>query len=216
MVGNVWVSPYCLICTARNDDDGHCTADAAHDAALQRAVPIMSGPTPADTASIKLSPHHGRQLWALVSLEDFDRVAALGAWTVNSDADGRMYAWTVFKQAGARVDIAMGEVVLGPRPGPQWRLSYGNGNGLDNRRSNVAWGQQSQVLAKRRPAGGSSQFKGVTWDRSTGKWQAAFRGKKLGRFCDEVEAAEAFDAAAFAHWGPGCYLNFPQRHSNER
>lgn len=96
--------------------------------------------------------------------------------------------------------------------GGQGLVAHLNGNGLDNRRANLARMTQAEVLAKRRPVrGGSSRYKGVTWDRQRRRWLATFRGKKLGRFLDEEEAARAFDDAAFAHWGPKAYLNFPDR-----
>lgn len=55
----------------------------------------------------------------------------------------------------------------------------------------------------------------MTWDREREKWTAVFRGKKLGRFDDEEDAARAFDDAAHAHWGPKAYLNFPDRFLRE-
>lgn len=109
--------------------------------------------------------------------------------------------------------VYMHQLVLGRGEG---RISHLNGNGLDNRRKNLARMNQSQVLAKRRPpalfAGKtpSSPYKGVCRDKETGKWLATFRGKKVGRFRDEAEAARAWDAAARAYWGPLAYQNFPE------
>ena len=48
----------------------------------------------------------------------------------------------------------------------------------------------------------TSPYKGVCWDRATGKWRARIylNGKQicLGRFMDQAKAARAYDAAAMA------------------
>ncbi|QWY83295.1 Seg-like homing endonuclease protein [Rhizobium phage RHph_X2_25] len=60
-----------------------------------------------------------------------------------------------------------------------------------------------------------SGFKGVTFDKSLGKWKARiqvnYKTKNLGRFLTAELAAAAYDLAAIEVWGLGnCYLNFPQ------
>jgi len=40
---------------------------------------------------------------------------------------------------------------------------------------------------------GTSQFKGVTWDKSRGKWAAWCKGKRLGHHATEEAAARAYD-----------------------
>lgn len=61
--------------------------------------------------------------------------------------------------------------------------------------------------------GSTSQYKGVSWKRRNGKWQAAAvlagRTKYLGLFESEVDAAKAYDAFALEAYGYGAYLNFP-------
>ena len=62
----------------------------------------------------------------------------------------------------------------------------------------------------RKQPGTSSFFKGVCW--SQGRWQAMLsvnkKGLYLGRFCDELEAAKAYDAAAKKYFGEFARLNF--------
>lgn len=94
-----------------------------------------------------------------------------------------------------------------------------NGDGLDNRRENLRTATASQNRANmgkpRRPDGSmhSSAYKGVSWDRSRGRWQSKVsiggRSRNLGRYDDEIEAARAYDRAAEAHWGEFAQLNFP-------
>ena len=63
-------------------------------------------------------------------------------------------------------------------------------------------------------AGNSSQFRGVSLNKASGKWEARIReaGKNhyLGSYNDEATAARAFDAAALSMRGQGATCNFPQ------
>jgi hypothetical protein len=60
----------------------------------------------------------------------------------------------------------------------------------------------------------ASSFRGVTWDRERGKWQASFtvrgRTQYLGRHATEVDAALAYDAAARQALGEAARLNFAE------
>lgn len=128
-------------------------------------------------------------------------------YTWHLQFDGKnCYPATIIEIPGQRrIHVFMGPLVLG-KPG---RVDHLNGNGMDNRRVNLRIATQSEILAKRKPAGGLSRYKGVSWDTHHGKWVARFRGKNLGRFTDETLAARAFDDAAFEHWGHQAYFNFP-------
>lgn len=60
----------------------------------------------------------------------------------------------------------------------------------------------------------TSGFKGVSFDKTRGKWLSSLRidrqQKNLGRYSTAVQAAIAYDAACIAAFGIGnCYLNFP-------
>lgn len=112
-------------------------------------------------------------------------------------------------EGGRRDYVSMHRMLMGDPPERGLRVGHLNGNGLDNRRGNLRWMTQEEILAKRRPVGGASKFKGVAWDAHAGRWVAVFRGRKLGRFRDEESAARAFDAAALERWGSLAYLNFP-------
>jgi len=53
----------------------------------------------------------------------------------------------------------------------------------------------------------------VSWHRAAGKWFARLgvsgERRSLGFFDDPIEAAKAYDLAAFAAWGEFAVLNFP-------
>lgn len=81
-----------------------------------------------------------------------------------------------------------------------------NGNGLDNRRSNlriVNYGINNQNSKR---ANGTSKFKGVFWDNQKGKWaaKATTEGIQLilGFFMDEVLAANSYDRFVLEWYGP--------------
>ena len=76
----------------------------------------------------------------------------------------------------------------------------------------IAKAQQKKLLR-----GGTSKYKGVSWQTGIQKWKAGLqRGQKnchLGCFLDEKDAALAYDKAAYEAWGDECYLNhvhFPE------
>jgi DNA-binding transcriptional MerR regulator len=103
--------------------------------------------------------------------------------------------------------------------GPGLRVSHRNGDALDCRRANLivrtpqalSRGYGKQTAYGGRPC--SSRFKGVCWDKQTGKWRASIvldgRTIQLGRHHDEVAAAEAYDEAAKELFGEQARLNFP-------
>lgn len=92
-------------------------------------------------------------------------------------------------------------------------IDHINGNGLDNRRENLRAASQSQnnMNARKRRGKSSSQHKGVRWRPDKGKWHAyiVFDGKQrnLGLYNDEIEAAEAYNAAASVYFGAFARLN---------
>ncbi|CAK9269110.1 unnamed protein product [Sphagnum jensenii] len=58
----------------------------------------------------------------------------------------------------------------------------------------------------------SSQYRGVTRHRYTGRYEAHLWDNskvKTGAYQNEEQAARAHDSAALKYWGPGAFINFP-------
>lgn len=89
-----------------------------------------------------------------------------------------------------------------------------NGNGLDNRRSNLRLCTRSEnARNSRKPSNNSSGYKGVSWHKRTKKWRADIRNenrqRSLGSFDNALDAAHAYDRAARVMHGEFARLNFP-------
>jgi hypothetical protein len=93
------------------------------------------------------------------------------------------------------------------------KVDHRNGNGLDNRRSNLRHVTNIQNLQNQRASRkGSSRFKGVHWVPENKCWMARIcvnkQQMRLGRFKNEEEAARAYDRAAREHFGEFARPNF--------
>lgn len=85
-------------------------------------------------------------------------------------------------------------------------IDHRNGNGYDNRRSNLRFATHVQNQQNRRhQINSTSDFKGTTRRADTGKWRARIivSGHRLalGNFDTAIEAGEAYAEAARKHFG---------------
>lgn len=96
--------------------------------------------------------------------------------------------------------------------GGQW-IDHVNGNGLDNRKSNLRFCNNSQNQANQhvKKKGAYSQYRGVTFFKRSSRWQASIRNNKknmyLGSFGTETEAAKAYNKKAKELFGEFATLN---------
>jgi hypothetical protein len=107
--------------------------------------------------------------------------------------------------------VLLHRVIIGAGPGEF--VDHIDQNGLNNTRANLRKVTRAQNKQNGRPyRGGTSQYKGVYWDKKSSKWVASIRVNRklfrLGAFVDEQAAARAYDDAAREHFGVYARTNF--------
>ncbi len=154
--------------------------------------------------------------YAIVDPERYEELAKYKWFAVRF---GRgFYALRMVKARGGGVrqkNVRMHRVILDVPEGKF--IDHINHNGLDNRTANLrlATRQQNSWNKRKQEGNCSSQYKGVTWLKSEGKWQVRIvcNGRKIfiGYFDDEKAAARAYDAKAKELFGDYASLNLELR-----
>ena len=148
---------------------------------------------------------------ALVDDEDYELMSGHSWHVWEQHRPGRHRATGPYACAAIRRDDGTLRHVYMHQLITRWPITdHANGDGLDNRRSNlrpVDHAQNNWNSAKR--GGGTSRFKGVSWRERDGKWQVhiTVSGKRrfLGCFASEEDAAAAYTAAALEIQGQYAY-----------
>lgn len=123
---------------------------------------------------------------------------------------GNFYAFRNVRTAIGQTIVQMHRQVLGLCHGDSKHCDHKNHNTLDNQRLNIRMCTNQQNAYNRKPfVGGTSVHKGVSWDKSTGKWvvMIQYDGSRhnLGRFVNEDDAANAYNSAASKFFGDFAY-----------
>lgn len=91
-------------------------------------------------------------------------------------------------------------------------VDHRNGDTLDNRRSNLRIATNSQNQQNRRLVAGKHPYKGIQYNRESGKWQTQITvdgtRKYIGMFSTAEQAARGYDAAAREYFGEFAAVNF--------
>lgn len=129
-------------------------------------------------------------------------------WFVNSCG----YAARKVKVGLKQRTVLMHRVIANTPDG--FDTDHRNGNGLINTRDNLRTCTNSEnQYNKSKYANNTSGFKGVSWHKSTCKWQSNIqcRNKQIyiGLYDTAEEAARAYDSAAKELHGGFARLNFP-------
>lgn len=147
---------------------------------------------------------------AIVDDNDFDW---LNQWKwFTRESHGIWYAErrTLASEGRGRRNVAMHAFLMRPDPGLE--VDHRDGDGLNNRRSNLRVCVRAHNLLNRRlRSDNSTGFKGVALrgGRYFARVQAFGQEHSLGYYRTAEEAARAYDRGARVHHGEFARLNFP-------
>lgn len=137
--------------------------------------------------------------FAIVDQEDFDWLNQwkwCASWSPDSQS---FYAMRMTNEGGKRTSVYMAREIKHAPKGVL--VDHVSRVTLDNRRFNLRFASKgdNQHNQKKRKTN-TSGFKGVSWDSVNNKWvaqiQINWKNKKLGRFDNIEDAAEAYRQAA--------------------
>lgn len=150
--------------------------------------------------------------YALVDDADFETLSKFN-WYTNERKRATVTLWygrRAIKKADGGGSIYIHNQIMNPPEG--MLVDHINGNGLDNRRSNLRLVTYAQNAMNRTKAKGkSSKYTGVYFCKNTKKFIATISVsgsvKYLGRFPKAKLAAKAYNEAAKVHHGEYARLN---------
>lgn len=132
---------------------------------------------------------------AVIDAEDVPLVEGW-CWRASIE-DGIVYAKRTHNVNGKRINVRMHRLLMGSPQGLE--IDHRDGNGLNNRRSNLRVATSSQNKQNQGiRADNTSGFKGVTWVKRDRKWQARIEVGGKRRFLGLFKTPEAAHAAYVA------------------
>lgn len=120
----------------------------------------------------------------------------------------RGFDWFIFDRRGTllarayRVHMSIYMHRLIPGANDVEKVVHRNGNTLDNRKNNLLIADSFGRVKKSHGVTGSSQYRGVSFEKKTQNWVAVFwdrtrnQSKRIGTFISEEDAALAYDEYA--------------------
>lgn len=156
--------------------------------------------------TIPLNGKLGNGLVILIDDADFEKVAVHKWWVLKKRHTN--YAYTMINGKA----ILLHRFILNPSTNTVVD-HYPDHNGLNCQRSNMRLCSVADNNHNMRNLkGGSSQFKGVSWDKRNRHWRSRIgvygRYVHIGYFVNEESAAKAYDKAAKTYFGEFANINF--------
>jgi hypothetical protein len=149
-----------------------------------------------------------RERIALIDDDDFETVSRF-KWCCDRQKDMRSPIYAITWNKGKI--MRMHRLILNAQPGQL--VDHINGNGLDNRRSNIRICTIAENAHNIHKTRGKSIFKGVSWHDKHKIWDVTITLDctriYIGTYKNELEAALAYDEAARKYHGVFASLNFP-------
>ena len=162
-----------------------------------------------ETARIPLRSGKYPGLFALVDTEDVERIQSF-KWSPRV-IKRRIYARRYWREGPKVISLELHTEIMGTPP-PGFVIDHINGDGLDNRKSNLRFATHQQNHWNKNMKRG--KYKGVSYVKEIGLWQARIRFNgvdvHLGYHTSDLDAARAHDFAASRLHGEFAYLNFPE------
>ena len=146
---------------------------------------------------------------AIVDDTDYGRVSA-HKWSATRAKTNVYGVRKLRTPAGRTTSQLLHRFIMGVTD-PEIHVDHEDHNGLNCQRHNLRKCVRGENDGNRRKTRGSSQYKGVSWSKSKGRWRACItivRTVHLGYFADEVQAALAYDSAARTRFGVFAKCNF--------
>lgn len=199
-----------LVCINKFDCPGQLhlveSKDPCRNFQPKRKITRRRKPPTLNDKSIRLIPlTQGK--FATVDVDDYDRFSQC-KWCASKSHNNRFYA-VRYKN---NKTIMMHRQIMNAPAGLV--VDHIDGNGLNNRKSNLRICTQAQNFLNSRPRRNcGSRYKGVSLYKREKMWRVKIfhnsRTINIGQFDDEIEAALAYDRKAAELFGEFAYLNFP-------
>lgn len=147
----------------------------------------------------------------IVDAGDYEFLSQWNWFSLNDYYAARTKYIGMFNGKPKRITIKMHQVLMNAPEG--FEIDHINGDGLDNRRSNLRiCTHQQNIWNRRAQKGSTSKYKGVSFQASTQYWKAYIsidggKQKHLGCYLNEEGAARAYNKAAKKYHGEFARLN---------
>lgn len=163
----------------------------------REVAPMQAGPY----MLLLAGGHRGNSRTAFVKLDVADYAWAVQhRWTISAQR-GTRYACRSHGPRGASRSIPLHRQLMGLERGDPRQVDHRNGDGLDNRRSNlrvVTLAQNLQNRVRPNKNATTSRYRGVSWRSRDSKWVADVKLNRVAVRLGYFDTEEAANAAAIA------------------
>jgi predicted site-specific integrase-resolvase len=184
-----------------------------------RYAPPYPDPHLSGVYRVPLAGHDMERREAIIDVADLPLVEGR-RWHCSGPSEDGAGRVATFNQSGeSRLHHLIVGAHMGMSLGTNECVAHRNRDPLDCRRENLVVRTRSESNGNHRKVRSfcgrppTSRFKGVCWDKAAEKWIASIKkdhvSRHLGRYHDELAAAEAYDEAARELFGEHARLNFP-------